>query len=167
MLADGSSSQTGIITEYNPLLLRTADNEEPFKGGSKKPKEAPAPTPTPRAPGGSAPGPQVSIIGAHAFAAVGNHPEAQLFTMSFTPPKGPQGPRSDERKKLARRSSKEAGEGEEEESTPGGRGRKRRRGGSDSEDNEIGRPGLSGTLAPKSSGGKGTLSGDAGPLEIR
>jgi hypothetical protein len=57
------------------------------------------------------------------------------------------------------------GEEEEEESTPGGRGRKRCRGGSDSEDNEIGRPGLSGTLAPKSSGGKRTLSGNASTLD--
>jgi len=30
VLADGSSSQTGAITEYNPVLLRTATNEEPF-----------------------------------------------------------------------------------------------------------------------------------------
>ena len=57
------------------------------------------------------------------------------------------------------------GDEDEEESTPGGRGRKRRRGGSDSEDNEIGRPDLSGTLAPKSLGGKGTLSGNASTLD--
>ena len=30
VLADGSCSQTGAITEYNPILLRTATNEEPF-----------------------------------------------------------------------------------------------------------------------------------------
>jgi hypothetical protein len=30
VLADGSSSRTGAITEYNPVLLRTATNEEPF-----------------------------------------------------------------------------------------------------------------------------------------
>jgi len=30
VLADGSSSRAGAITEYNPILLRTATNEEPF-----------------------------------------------------------------------------------------------------------------------------------------
>ena len=30
VLADGSSSRAGAITEYNPVLLHTATNEEPF-----------------------------------------------------------------------------------------------------------------------------------------
>ena len=202
VLADGSSSRTGAITEYNPVLLRTATNEEPFcldvapisydlilgmpwlrlhnpavrfgsnlmlfdspyckencshygktisllpvpyltasktreqpvptghnrsqlvatgplppfttttpplppslptppptkstpgggargpqvaKGGAKRQKGASTPTPTRPTPRGGARGPQVSIIGAHAFAMACNHPEAQLFSMSFAP----------------------------------------------------------------------------------
>ena len=57
------------------------------KRGARRQKGASTPTPTPTptksTPRGGAWGPQVSIIGAHAFAMACNHPEAQLFSMSF------------------------------------------------------------------------------------
>jgi len=49
------------------------------------PPSFPTSPPTKLVPRGGARGPQVSIIVAHAFAMACNHPEAQLFSMSFAP----------------------------------------------------------------------------------
>jgi len=109
VLADGSSSRAGTITEYNPILLRTATNEEPFcldiapisydlilgmpwlrlhnpavRFGSNLMLFDSPYCKENRSHYGKR-GPQVSLMEAHAFAMACNHPEAQLFSMSFAP----------------------------------------------------------------------------------